>query len=631
MAFLTDSSTNNFQLSAFGDAALSTTTFKYGSGSAYFDGNGDYLETNDIVLGTDNFTVECWIYPISISGESTIFNQGNSDTTGNFIFSISNGQLLFYANNSSRYFSTATIQNNQWTHIAFSRQNNIYYIFIDGNLDNSVSVTLDHFGLPFKIGDGYGGIRYFNGYIDDFRITKGIARYTANFTPPTQQLPAPSDQYGEDVSLLLHMDGEDGSTDFTDSSLNNFTLTAFGGAQINTSIRKFGSGAAYFDGDGDYIEVSYSPLLDYDLGDFTVEFWVNFSSLTAPGNIIGMVCGSVENAMDINYDNSLSIGVHFITTRHTFPWNPSINTWYHVAVCRADGNTKAFIDGVQIGTTKNDSSFNYSMFDGNMIIGRGDNNTNSFNGYIDELRITKGVARYTENFVPQTAPFANPSFGEWDYILNSTYGSNVIAAYDFRDIEGGSLVGKVGPALTLTSVTEDSNGGIFSYGSSNAVGDSTVNLTYPHTIVFVAKGNFGGGSEIQFFSMSDSQNSGNPQTALFARTSQSIMPYNGTDNQETNYDPDNSEWFYVAASFLNDGNVRYAVRAASGNLNGIVNGSNGDFGFSAYPVFGKWFGGNLSINGTIRLGISINQGFATEQEMNDLFDTFKNGPISDLF
>jgi hypothetical protein len=182
-----DSSKNNFAVTVNGNAQISTSQSKFGGTSGYFNGTNSFLTNSNISLSTQDFALECWVYPISTAGATSIFNQGNSDITGNFCLFVYDGLVAFYADNEQRLTSSQTIQSNQWTHIALTRQNNIYYLFINGVLDGTLNVALDHYGSPFKIGQGYGGITYFNGYIDEARVTKGIARYTSNFIPQNKE------------------------------------------------------------------------------------------------------------------------------------------------------------------------------------------------------------------------------------------------------------------------------------------------------------------------------------------------------------------------------------------------------------------------------------------------------------
>lgn len=91
----------------------------------------------------------------------------------------------------------------------------------------------------------------------------------------------------------------------------------------------------------------------------------------------------------------------------TASWTPATNTWYHVAVSRQGTSLRAFIDGTQLGTTQT-NSVNYVRVNSDpLYIGQyfAGSANRYLNGYIDDLRITKGLARYTANFTPPTAPF----------------------------------------------------------------------------------------------------------------------------------------------------------------------------------------------------------------------------------
>lgn len=419
MALLTDSSTNNFQLSAFGNTALNTTTFKYGGGSAYFDGNGDYIRGNQLFNYSSNFTIEGWVYRTGSGSLGTIFEAGDIQSgQGGVHFYIDSNGTFVLNDGFTPDFQGGTATLNQWVHFAIVRNNNVNTLYINGTAVGSGNQTYPVTNNIFTIGGAPNYGFYFQGYIDDFRITSGIARYTSNFTPPAQQLPDPSDPHGDKVSLLLHMDGADGSTTFTDSSSNNFTLTAFGNAQIDTSIKKFGSGAALFDGNGDYIVLEDNEDLSFNTGfntypsiPFTIEAWVYPLSLSP-------TTGSVVISKDTNgsnfswalvlYSNKLGCYTHNINSDWQFEAAATVltNTWQHVALTMDGFTQRLFLNGQLLGSknapiTNASSKISIGCYSWN-------NPGGFFNGYIDELRVTKGVARYTSNFVPQTAPFANP-------------------------------------------------------------------------------------------------------------------------------------------------------------------------------------------------------------------------------
>jgi hypothetical protein len=199
---------SSFRHSIINNGATISTAL--GGGAGYFNGIDSVLVINDISLSTQDFTLESWIYLTTYGDQNnTIFNQGNYDNTGAFLVLIGSAtddrKLIFYADNWERFRGTTTIPLNTWTNITVTRESNIYYFFIDGVLEGTHSATYDHNQTPFKIGDGYGGVRYFNGYMDEVRITEGIARYTSNFTPESRNSLAP-DPHSANVSLLLQME-----------------------------------------------------------------------------------------------------------------------------------------------------------------------------------------------------------------------------------------------------------------------------------------------------------------------------------------------------------------------------------------------------------------------------------------
>jgi hypothetical protein len=204
----------------------------------------------------------------------------------------------------------------------------------------------------------------------------------------------PTDPNFANVSLLLHMDGSNGGTTFTDSSSNTLTVTANGNAQISTAQSKFGGGAGLFDGNGDYL--SFSALNIGALQDVTLECWIYLNSVSDVGifgtsfsgnwQLLSVISGKLSA-----YWNGLE--------PEELTGSITTQTWYHVAITRASGTLRIFVNGV-LRDSKSGSTNNTTVTE----IGR---NTyrGPLDGYIDDARITIGVARYTANFTPPTAPF----------------------------------------------------------------------------------------------------------------------------------------------------------------------------------------------------------------------------------
>jgi hypothetical protein len=382
-------------------------------GSGYFDGSGDYLtvpDNVDLQFGTDEFTIEFWGYWDSLNDQYGVIRKGTSGAGTWTLFQYPIGQLTwgipFVSNDLT---TTGSFKAKTWNHIAVTRDSgNTLRIFINGVVAGSLSSYTKSLGtaaadIGIGISHQASASNGFIGYMSDLRIVKGAAVYTSAFTPPTAPLTnvVPSGT----TELLLNFTNA-GIVDATGS--NN--LETVGNAQVSTSVTKWGSSVA-FDGTGDYLFVRPTPDNQLGSGDFTVEGWfyanspvpqygykmysqtgsgTNFFVITA-----GEAGGANTNVVSVIIDNTV------ISSTATF----TTGTWNHFAVVRSSGSVKVYLNGSGgSATTKTTNIFNLTY-----NIGIGSNTTNSseqFNGYIEDLRITKGYARYTGNFTVPDAPFA---------------------------------------------------------------------------------------------------------------------------------------------------------------------------------------------------------------------------------
>jgi hypothetical protein len=204
------------------------------------------------------------------------------------------------------------------------------------------------------------------------------------------------------VQLLLRMNGTNGSTTFTDSSTTGHTITANGNAQISTAQSKFGGASCLFDGTGDYLSTATLSSLSPGTSAFTIEFWVRWVDVTGPQtpfSFAGAFDISKNNANTFQIAGLMTPGVAFNSTTAFVN-----NQWYHIAVCRGIGTARLYVDGVLEASA---SGTNLDISLTNVYVGRNLNPTYYFNGYIDDLRLTIGVDRYTANFTPPTAQFPN--------------------------------------------------------------------------------------------------------------------------------------------------------------------------------------------------------------------------------
>ena len=239
------------------------------------------------------------------------------------------------------------------------------------------------------------------------------------------------DVYYPQTSLLMHFNGTNGSTTMTDNSKNNTTVTSVNGSAISTAQSKFGGSSVLFDGTNDYLTTTYNTsLLDWWTANYTLEMWVyaiSFPAATGSGGSIGNLIGNMSFNSDTNYwsfgtNSSGNVKFYYYNgSPQSFTSNLtlSLNVWTHLAMVKSSAGVDIYVNGVKSSTTHTISGTPQSSTGTSFTIGA---YTNGFyNGYIDELRITNGIARYTSNFTPQTTQFLD-SAGDANssVVVNST-------------------------------------------------------------------------------------------------------------------------------------------------------------------------------------------------------------------
>jgi hypothetical protein len=212
----------------------------------------------------------------------------------------------------------------------------------------------------------------------------------------------PTDPHFASVVALLHFDGDDASTTFTD--VKGHTFSGNGNAQIDTAQSKFGGSSLLLDGTGDFLASNDHSDWELGSGDFTVEMWVRFPALPAASGTYTFVSKFSGTTFSWRFIIFNSAGTIFLiwngddnnTSPHAVEvsraWAATTNTWYHIASCRTGGRTYIFADGVELGNEAD--SITYLDNANPLRIGTSNGAGNFMNGWIDDLRITKGVARY---------------------------------------------------------------------------------------------------------------------------------------------------------------------------------------------------------------------------------------------
>lgn len=246
------------------------------------------------------------------------------------------------------------------------------------------------------------------------------------------------------VSLLLHCDGVNGSTQFEDSSASQKTVTAAGNVQISTAQSKFGGAAAYFDGTGDYLTAAYSSEFNFGTGASTVEFWYSSTQTTQYASYIAMTnfAWQIMNGAG----NTICLWIYAINTGAPVLTltNAAVHDglWHHFAWVRSGDVHTLYFDGVAGATTTNATTVGNGT--ASLSIGRDETyGPRNYHGYLDEIRITKGVARYTADFTPPTVahPDSSTALSTGGYSITTAYTGevNVIALDD----SGGTVTNDI--------------------------------------------------------------------------------------------------------------------------------------------------------------------------------------------
>ncbi len=453
--------------------------------SLYFNGTSDYLsipDSDDWYFGTEDFTTDFWVNFDSASSTQILWEQAVASFDDYTQVFINSARIYFYAQESpsiiANYSALWTPITGTWYHIAIVRNGTSILIFIDGQ-SQSLTITqaigtssLPNVAGPLTIGGRSVSGVSMDGYLDEFRISKGIARWTTDFTPPTIQ--HTSDSY---TKLLLHMDG--------DKSESGHTISCEGVPQLNTAITKW-NGSMYFDGSSDYLTIPDDDGFDFGSDDFTIDFWVKQTTgFSGNAYYLDHSFDSDNRVYFYNGDGSnngllyrVMVSGSTIVDIDDFDAKISDANWHHMAVVRNGTSWIIYKDGINVASDTADII--YPDIDGDITLGR--YNTEYLNGYIDELRVSKGIARWTSDFIPPTAPYYNSlvtfaSQSDMTFSLTSSISENFEPTFTLIDNDDQG-------AGYYTDVWGD---GTFLYAACNDDGlrsysvDGAGNLTYIDT------------------------------------------------------------------------------------------------------------------------------------------------------
>ena len=368
-------------------------------GSMHFDGSGDSLNTTATqIIPSSSFTVTAWVY-LNDTTDGAVWGQGTAGHSGRTGITIDTNN--WFAQIGSANLGTSTsVSANRWYYTDFQWDGSTLKFFVDGTLLGSVSNSNSPTNSAFYIGDlGSAWSTGFplNGYVSDLKIVSGTP--SGSSTVPTAPLSS--------TGAALHIKGADASIIDKSQGAN---LKLVGNTTGSTTQVKFAdTKSIYIDGpNGDYISLPASDNYKLGTGDFTLETWVKVL-LVSNDSGRRRLFNQVDTATSTTGQLELMVypdgyfyvrsGSNIFATTTDF----SDGSWYHLALVRHNSVLKVYVDGSLENSANNTTDFSPSAI--SPIIGRAASTAanSRFQGYIQDFRITKGLARYTSNFTPPTA------------------------------------------------------------------------------------------------------------------------------------------------------------------------------------------------------------------------------------
>lgn len=420
---LADYSTNAISTSQFGTPSIVPISVFGGStysaatmgGSILVTTAGEYISAAaaSAILTTGQFSIEGWVYPTTVVSRVQVMGT-RTWATGNVAgwsveLSSAGAVSLLASSGINNDWGVLVTSSNQikarnWSHIAITRDaSNTIRLFVNGALVGSITdsrslnlsngMTATGFRISGALLDGIQQDSYL-GYVSGIRVTSS-AVYTTAFAPPI----APPTAIATTRALLNFTNAS-----VYDSSGSNDVIT-YGNTRISTTQSKIGGSSIFFDGTDDYLlTTSTTYVLP---GDFTIECWVRFNTINSVGTGLFQLAAVPFAAVSglsilVGSSGGAQFGIYAGSSQYYSTITPVINQWYHVALVRSGTTTKLYIDGSSTTVSVTDTV----AYTGTALVVGGTYATNELlTGYIDNFRLSVGIARYTTNFTPSVTGF----------------------------------------------------------------------------------------------------------------------------------------------------------------------------------------------------------------------------------
>jgi hypothetical protein len=379
-------------------SAVGVTTESNFYGGSYVLGNGKYLDlTGPSVGATEDYTIEFWIKLKSSASYANIMPgywgniefywsiQNVNSSDGQSVlnkFRVEDGAGGMDSNNVKNDYDISASVASSWNHLAFVRSNTNCYLYLNGIRQTLHGATTDSSTKSgtLRIGHTSNGEYYLN----DFRLYKGVAKYTSNFIPASTDPDIVPDSpsgvsYSSNVALVPSTDG-----------------------------------AVSFDGSNSYLSSSVSTDLQLSSSDFTIEAFINWNSFSGAKTAVQFSDGTDAYSMLFGYPSGTAPLVYISSTGSS--WDiangvsfgvTALNKWTHYALTRSSSTFRMFVDGVLVNTFTSSSSIYQAT--NQVTLGRGQTSAGGsyFNGFISNFHVVKGTALYTANFTPPSAPISS--------------------------------------------------------------------------------------------------------------------------------------------------------------------------------------------------------------------------------
>ena len=408
-----------------GNVVASSTQQHFSENTVYFDGTGDYIDTPNPIVSTEDHTHEAWVYPTGGDATYKGFFASAHPSSGAGI-SVSKDKAIGPQGGSSDLITfNPVVPDNEWSHVVLQRQDGVHYLYRNGVLQGTSTTSIDFSNSNLRLASRYADNtnRMFAGYIHDFRVSKGLARYP--FVPEFKQLTTTNSTdpattvTGSNVRVVGVYNSSNAST-MSGTAASDITVSLGSGTSVSTFAPYTGGGSIYMDGGaGPTTYASFTTSAQDGLftfassDDFGIEYYIYHDEVVASGTSHRHINTAVSGGLGFFKAGSGDPGgSNRFTVRRRGVGNdlsiPNYNTlfppfkWHHVCVQRVSGTLTVFVNGKPVGSATGNTR---TYPTGVVGFGSPDTTSDNFQGYFSNLRVVKGQGIYSANFTPTTTAF----------------------------------------------------------------------------------------------------------------------------------------------------------------------------------------------------------------------------------